>query len=140
MYAANYYLVIDFFCGTMQESTLLMSCGVADLIATCYGGRNHKCGMAFAQRLLQSTGSSSGHGKDIMNSAAVAAAASEKLWSTIEEELLNGQKLQGVDTCREVIQCLSVSGQLDRPGMFPLFKRIHSIACEGGNLQDLYRW
>lgn len=104
-----------------------MSCGVADLIATCYGGRNHKCGMAFAQRIQAAGG---------VNSQAT----SEKMWSTIEEELLNGQKLQGVDTCREVIHCLSHTGQLDKPGIFPLFKRIHSIACEGGNLQDLYKW
>ena len=100
---------------------------MADLIATCYGGRNHKCGRAFANRVLSAGGSTSKQ-------------SSEALWASIEEDLLNGQKLQGVDTAREVAHCLAATGHLDRPGMFPLFRRIHSIACEGGKVDTLFDW
>merc|ERR1711904_146206 len=62
----------------ISDDTLLESCGVADLITTCYGGRNRKCAEAFA------------------------AANKTKSLETIEAELLGGQKLQGTLTAKEV--------------------------------------
>jgi glycerol-3-phosphate dehydrogenase (NAD+) len=53
----------------VKDETFFESCGVADLITTCYGGRNRKVAEA---RVL--TG---------------------KSFETLEKELLNGQKLQG---------------------------------------------
>ena len=87
------------------DSPLLTSAGVADLIATCYGGRNRKCAEEFARRLsdMKSTLHSEVANGDIDEEEAEALAGLidvGALWDTIEEELLGGQKLQGVGTCR----------------------------------------
>ncbi|KAJ3447804.1 glycerol-3-phosphate dehydrogenase [nad(+)]-related [Anaeramoeba flamelloides] len=86
---------------TVVESTFLESCGVGDLITTCIGGRNRKCGAYFAK-----TG---------------------KAWEVIEKELLNGQKIQGVPCAKEIYEILSTKNLLAK---FPLFHTIHRI-CVG---------
>uniref|UniRef100_A0A3B4WPS1 Glycerol-3-phosphate dehydrogenase [NAD(+)] n=1 Tax=Seriola lalandi dorsalis TaxID=1841481 RepID=A0A3B4WPS1_SERLL len=59
----------------VSSSTFLESCGVADLITTCYGGRNRKVAEAFVK--------------------------TAKSIAELEAEMLNGQKLQGPQTSAE---------------------------------------
>jgi len=77
-----------FYADGLQLSTFFESCGVADLITTCYGGRNRRVSEAFVKT-----------GKDI---------------AKLEEEMLNGQKLQGFQTAEEVYTMLKTSGHDDR--------------------------
>ena len=67
----------------VKNSTFFESCGVADLITTCYGGRNRKVSEAFAKT-----------GKSL---------------AELEAEMLNGQKLQGPETAQELQGVLKVS-------------------------------
>ncbi|XP_013784052.1 glycerol-3-phosphate dehydrogenase [NAD(+)], cytoplasmic-like [Limulus polyphemus] len=82
-------------------STFFESCGVADLITTCYGGRNRKVAEAFVKT-----------GKKI---------------EELEKEILNGQRMQGPQTAEEVYIMLKNKGMEDR---FPLFTAVHQI-CQG---------
>ena len=84
---------------TAAAETLLESCGVADLITSCFGGRNAKCAEAFVRT-----------GRD---------------WAELERELLDGQKLQGTLTCSAVQRVLQRAGC--PPGDFPLFSTTHAI-------------
>lgn len=88
-----------FFADTCRTSTFTEeSCGVADLITSCNGGRNHKCA-----KMMVETG---------------------KKIEEIEEEVLNGQKLQGTSTAREVNEFLKMRGL---EGEFPLFTAVYRI-------------
>merc|ERR1719460_1685749 len=87
----------------IQDDTFLESCGVADLITTCFGGRNRKCAEAFA------------------------AAGKQKSLDTIEAELLGGQKLQGTLTAKEVNHILKMKG-LEHE--FPFFTTVYKISYE----------
>ncbi|XP_054237004.1 glycerol-3-phosphate dehydrogenase 1-like protein isoform X1 [Indicator indicator] len=96
------------FCrGEVSTATFLESCGVADLITTCYGGRNRKVAEAFART-----------GKSI---------------EELENEMLNGQKLQGPLTSAEVYKILQQKNMLNK---FPLFTTIYKICYEGQSVQD----
>jgi len=84
-----------------NQATYFQSCGVADLITTCYGGRNRKVSQAFVER--------------------------KKSIVELEGEMLNGQKLQGPETAAEVNYVLAARGlETD----FPLFTAVHKI-CSG---------
>ncbi|KAG8521548.1 Glycerol-3-phosphate dehydrogenase 1-like protein [Galemys pyrenaicus] len=77
------------FCkGQVSTATFLESCGVADLITTCYGGRNRRVAEAFART-----------GKSI---------------EELEKEMLNGQKLQGPQTSAEVYRILKQRGLMNK--------------------------
>ncbi|KAK9272708.1 hypothetical protein L1049_003085 [Liquidambar formosana] len=88
---------------SVKDSTFFESCGVADLITTCLGGRNRKVAEAFAKN------------------------GGKRSFDVLEAEMLQGQKLQGVSTAREVYEVLSHRGWLE---LFPLFTTVHEI-CIG---------
>ncbi|XP_062830143.1 glycerol-3-phosphate dehydrogenase 1-like protein [Anolis carolinensis] len=96
------------FCkGTVTLETFLESCGIADLITTCYGGRNRKVAEAFA--------------------------CGEKTIEQLEKEMLNGQKLQGPQTSAEVYKILKQKKLIDK---FPLFVNIYLICYKGKSVKE----
>lgn len=94
------------FYSSVQTETFFESAGVADLITTCFGGRNRKCAEAYA------SGYRSGQ---------------PETWEALEARLLGGQKLQGVLTSHEVQAVLRKRGLESE---FPLFSTINRI-CAG---------
>ncbi|XP_044525092.1 glycerol-3-phosphate dehydrogenase [NAD(+)], cytoplasmic-like [Gracilinanus agilis] len=86
----------------VQVATFLESCGVADVVTSCHGGRNRKVAEAFVL-----TG---------------------KSFEELEIEILNGQKLQGPLTAKEIYNILKNKDLTDK---FPLFVCIHEICYEG---------
>jgi glycerol-3-phosphate dehydrogenase (NAD+) len=94
--------IFDFFGDRgISENTFLESCGLADLVTTCYGGRNRKVAIEHAKT-----------GKPI---------------SQLEQELLGGQSAQGPLTAREVNITLKA---VNREEDFPLMTAVHKI-CQG---------
>lgn len=104
------------FFDNVQDDTFMQSCGMADLITTCYGGRNRRCAEAFAREFHN------------MKHTDIDEQLCEKMWEDIETELLNGQKLQGTLTAKEVYAILESRGVLTD---FPLIKKIYEIAFMG---------
>merc|ERR1719401_21673 len=96
-------LFIRHFYPEVKDSTFLESCGVADLITTCFGGRNRKCAEAFVR------------GKGI------------KTWESIEKELLGGQKLQGTLTAQEIWPVMQKHNLCEK---LPLLTTVYQIAFE----------
>jgi len=105
----------------VSDHTFLQSCGLADLITTCYGGRNRKCAEAFARKRIADK--KKWHEEEC-----------ESLWKKVENELLNGQKLQGTLTCKELYMVLASRNLLDS---FPLTKVIFSIAFQGVSVERI---
>ncbi|KAL5265177.1 hypothetical protein ACHWQZ_G006058 [Mnemiopsis leidyi] len=91
-----------------KESTFFESCGVADLITTCYGGRNRKVSEAFVK--------------------------SGKSLEALEAELLGGQKLQGPMTAKEVYHVLQSKGITSS---YPLFRSVYEICYEDKPVKSL---
>ncbi|GAX25096.1 glycerol-3-phosphate dehydrogenase (NAD+) [Fistulifera solaris] len=118
----------------VQDRTFTESCGMADLITTCYGGRNRKCAEAFAKERLQAFKAASPQDDDddiIMSSSC---SECERLWEIIERNMLNGQKLQGTPTAKEVYALLESRGVLSQ---FPLISTIHDIAFRGRPVEEI---
>lgn len=102
---------IKHFYPTVQMETFFESCGVADLITTCFSGRNRKCAEAFSK------------------------AKGARPWAEIEAEMLGGQKLQGTLTLQEVwplIELHKLESQL------PLICQTYRIAFEGQDPENLF--
>ncbi|XP_005802596.1 glycerol-3-phosphate dehydrogenase [NAD(+)], cytoplasmic-like [Xiphophorus maculatus] len=96
------------FCkGNVSSGTFLESCGVADLITTCYGGRNRRVAEAFVK--------------------------TSKSIAELEAEMLNGQKLQGPQTSAEVYKILQNRGIVKK---FPLFVAVYQICYEGKEVKE----
>lgn len=93
-----------------KDEIYFHSCGIADLIASSYGGRNRKIGQAIAE--------------------------TNKPLDILEKELLSGQKLQGPLTLIDVQKRISILG-LEK--QFPLFCAIHKICFEGHPAQELLK-
>lgn len=85
----------------VKDETFFESCGVADLITTCNGGRNRK--------------------------VAEAHVLTGKSFGDLEKELLNGQKLQGSLTSKELYLILKPKKLLHE---FPLFTTVYRICYE----------
>jgi glycerol-3-phosphate dehydrogenase (NAD+) len=112
-----------FFVNT-QEATMNESCGLADLITTCYGGRNRRCAEVFARKRLEEVG------RNLRN----AESDSQKMWEAIESKLLNGQKLQGTITALDVYAALEARHVLKS---FPLLRTIYEISFKGTPVQEI---
>ncbi|CAK4029298.1 glycerol-3-phosphate dehydrogenase [Lecanosticta acicola] len=84
------------------------SCGVADLITSCSGGRNFRCARMSVKE--------------------------KKAISEIEERELNGQKLQGVSTAQEVNGFLKAKGM---EAEFPLLTAVYEILEGRKKVEDL---
>ncbi|EKD03459.1 glycerol-3-phosphate dehydrogenase (NAD+) [Trichosporon asahii var. asahii CBS 8904] len=100
----------EFFPGVQHTTFSNESAGIADLITTCYGGRNRKCAEEFVK--------------------------SGDSFEKIERRLLNGQKLQGTATAEEVNRFLEARGRTEA---YPLFEKVYRIAFEGLPPQELVK-
>eukprot|EP00922_Rhytidocystis_sp_ex-Travisia-forbesii_P069087 GHVS01103087.1.p1 GENE.GHVS01103087.1~~GHVS01103087.1.p1 ORF type:complete len:415 (-),score=36.12 GHVS01103087.1:192-1436(-) len=100
-----------FFDGVVQE-TFFDSAGYADVITTCFGGRNVRCAAEFVLHKGQ------------------------KSWEVIEAEMLSGQKLQGNLTCKEIYEVLEAHYLTD---VFPLFTATYKVAFEGAEPSSIIK-
>jgi len=83
--------------GVKTETFTEESCGVADMITSCSGGRNFRCAKKSVEQ--------------------------NKPIEQVEQEELNGQKLQGTSTAYEVNKLLKSKG---KENDFPLFTAVYS--------------
>ena len=79
-----------------DHATYFESCGVADLITTCYGGRNRKVSEVKQEIVLDE------QSENFLNHLQ-AFVVRKKSIVELESDMLNGQKLQGPETAAEVI-------------------------------------
>lgn len=123
---------------------MFQSCGVGDIIATCMGGRNRLVAEAFARHLSdvkQSNHFGIAEDPSTYPDKVQTEEEASKLWTQLEQDLLHGQRLQGVDTCKAVIRCIdSADAFRDYRGAFPLMRVIHKVAIEGYDCHTLFRW
>lgn len=125
------------FCsGPVSSATFLESCGIGDLITTCYGGRNRKVAEAFVRtgkvgtleewrmeggpfRCLRSHLPSEPQTLHLPLTTLLChfhppVSFSSQPIEQLEKEMLNGQKLQGPPTARELHSILQHKGMVDK--------------------------
>ncbi|GAW83544.1 glycerol-3-phosphate dehydrogenase [Plasmodium gonderi] len=88
------------------------SCGVADVITSFLGGRNAKCSAEFVK------------------------SKPKKTWAQLENEILKGQKLQGIVTLKYVYQMIKENNLTNK---FPLFTVLHKISFEDEDPNELLK-
>lgn len=88
----------------MLEQCWWESCGIADLITTCLGGRNRLVAMQYTRSYPHRT------------------------MAELEAELLRGQKLQGPSACQQAMHYIVAHDKLNE---FPLIRTIHRIIFQG---------
>ncbi|KAI9639588.1 NAD-dependent glycerol-3-phosphate dehydrogenase C-terminus-domain-containing protein [Dioszegia hungarica] len=98
----------EFFEGVKEETFLEQSAGVADVITSCLGGRNMKVATAFVKE--------------------------KRSFEELEKEMLNGQKLQGIHTAKEINTFLKARNRVDA---YPLFTNVYRICWEGKPAEEL---
>lgn len=91
----------ELFIQDCQKITFFESCGMADLVATCYGGRNRTLG------------------ENVVNS--------DKSIDQLEKDILRGQSFQGPLVAKEIHEILVERNIVER---FPLFTAIYKICYE----------
>jgi|LauGreSBDMM110SN_4_FD.fasta_scaffold106999_2 glycerol-3-phosphate dehydrogenase (NAD+) len=132
-----------------DQNTMLESCGISDIVATAFGGRNRKVSEEFGRRLLAMAPILDVEVKDEDEQSKELRL--KMLWDQVEKDLLNGQKMQGLGTLIEVISCLDAyqlkydcdlkhGNHNHYNGRFPLFYRIMEISTQGAKLQTLFDW
>ncbi|KAK1788991.1 hypothetical protein P4O66_015890 [Electrophorus voltai] len=143
------------FCQTpVSSATFLESCGIADLITTCYGGRNRRIAEAFVTsnkvRLnypptlsgsIQVTGTAeTDECRELRSVGAMNTSRTpsdikrltEQSIAELEAEMLNGQKLQGPQTSAEVYKILEKKSMVNK---FPLFVSVYQVCFEGKDVK-----
>lgn len=100
---------VEHFYPSSVGHTYFESCGVADLITTCYGGRNRKVAEAFIK--------------------------SDKPLQVVEQELLKGQSAQGPPTAQDVFEMLEVHELTEK---FPIFTSVHKVFVGEHRETELY--
>ena len=123
-----------------QLETILQSCGVGDVIASSVGGRNRKCSEAFVSRIIKERISFD----QVIRSSDAANSVAKLLWAELETEILQGQKLQGVATAKELVNCIQhfekVLGRELLNSEFPLLWKIYKISIGQDDPRSLFCW
>lgn len=129
-----------FFQGVSSE-TFLQSCGVGDLITTCYSGRHRRCAEAFVKEAIRTVEEDKASMNNDLFEVGITTArdarrreACEAIWENIQSNLLNGQKLQGTLCAKEVYAAISSINAIEK---YPLLTTIHDIAFAGMPVQEI---
>ncbi|CEQ40230.1 SPOSA6832_01826 [Sporobolomyces salmonicolor] len=139
----SHQFALEYFPGTEPETFVQESAGIADLITSCLGGRNRKCAEAFVTsgkvrpRLLTNVDSlgcppvpavRSRHASPLRVELLTPLPYALQSFDELEKDMLNGQKLQGVQTAKELYEFLKSRGKVEE---YPLFTFVYRVAYEG---------